>query len=273
MQFLQALRNAANRIESHIEDSNLFAHAGDRGEFRESIMQKFLRPYLPYCYGLASGAVFDENGVSSRQIDIVIYDEIFSNILFRNESNSLFPCEAVYGNIEVKSILTTEELNISVDNISSIKKLVRADSDMMDLLPFRRINLGAGLSYPETKCNPYLGILFAYDGLTEQTVLNNLTERMSSIHDKQELPDFVFNLKRQYMILRTKLQGTDAVPAPIGQDFDTFSYMQLGDDVLPIFFLTVNTVLNQLILRAPNFDQYWIRAVSAATQTQSDRAT
>ena len=57
MQLRQALRNAANRMAVDFEDSKLFTHSGDKGEFREHIIAKFLRPFLSKCYGLGSGQV------------------------------------------------------------------------------------------------------------------------------------------------------------------------------------------------------------------------
>ena len=164
MRFLEALRNAGAQLAADIEDSKLFAHIGDRGEFREAAIQRFLRPHLPECYGLGSGSIFSSDGKASRQIDIVIYDSVFSNILFRDSSNSLFPYEAVFGNIEVKSQLTSEELATAIENIASVKDLRRQASDMMDLLPFRRIEVGRGLSYDRLPRNPYLGIVFGCDG-------------------------------------------------------------------------------------------------------------
>jgi len=48
----------------------------------------------------------------------------------------LFPAESVFGSIEVKSRRDRSELRVAIDNIASLKRLPRVDSDMMDLLPF-----------------------------------------------------------------------------------------------------------------------------------------
>ena len=47
----------------------------------------------------------------------------YLNVLFKYKQNSLFQCESVYGQIEVKSNLTTEELNLIIDNIALLKNL------------------------------------------------------------------------------------------------------------------------------------------------------
>ena len=174
VKLLEALRISSEQVRLEMDRSGLFGHVGNKGEFREQIVQKFLRPYLPECYGLGRGEVFAANGESSRQIDIVIYDAIFSMGLMKDENSQLFPCESVFGSIEVKTELKRETLEQGVENIVSLKKLEREASDMLDILPFRRINLGEGLTYNTAKRNYYLGVIFAYKGLESHTVVGVL---------------------------------------------------------------------------------------------------
>ncbi len=262
MQLLKALRNAAGRLAHDFEDSKLFTHSGDKGEFREAIIGKFLRPFLPTCYGIGSGQVFSSDGSASDQVDVVLYDEVFSNVLFRDSRNSLFPCEAVYGLIEVKSVLSTAELESSITNIESVKKLARSPSDMLDLLPFRRLNVGAGLNYDKQARNPYFGVVFAYDGLTVDTVLSTLLGHLTTPRlPREQLPDFVFLYKRGATIIRTRREGDLLLPAPPGAPFDTYAAIPSGGDTLPLFFLTLNTVLNGIILKAVDHNAYWTQVV------------
>jgi hypothetical protein len=158
VRILEALRIEATSLSAGIKKSNLFSHMGDRGEFREGVIESFLRPFLPPCYGLASGEVFSAGGQQSAQVDIVVYDAIFSTVLFRNGSRMLFPAESVYGSIEVKSRLTIEELDRACRNVASVKRLDRQRTDMLDLLPHLRLGLGAGLgiSPGNDNRNPYL---------------------------------------------------------------------------------------------------------------------
>ncbi|HWQ53184.1 MAG TPA: DUF6602 domain-containing protein [Bryobacteraceae bacterium] len=128
-------------MTADLADSKLFAQMGDRGSFRESIIKQFLRPFLPECYGLSSGEVFSCNGEQSAQVDIILYDAIFSTILFRNGPCQLFPAESVYGSIEVKSNLSLAELRFACGNIASIKRLERRIADSMDFLPMVRLDL------------------------------------------------------------------------------------------------------------------------------------
>jgi hypothetical protein len=118
---------------------------GDRGEFRDKILARFLRPFLPPCYGLDSGEVFSSDGQQSAQIDIGIYDAVFSPVLFRNGSRLLFPAESIYGTVEVKSHLSLNELDRACNNVASVKTLQRPSTDSLDLLPHLRLGIGGGL--------------------------------------------------------------------------------------------------------------------------------
>ena len=261
---LEALRLSVEQVRLDMNTSNLFEHVGDRGEYRERIVQKFLRPYLPECYGLGRGEVFSENGESSRQIDIVIYDAIFSSVLMKNERNQLFPCESVFGSIEVKTELKGETLEQGVENIVSLKKLDREASDMLDILPFRRINMGKGLKYDSTKRNHYLGVIFAYKGLEFRRVVEYLEEQSNDQEKRMLLPDFVFNLERGYMVFRYKAEKGKRRPSHLGENYDGYEKIVLGEDTLPLFYLTINIWLNVSILKAPDWNKYWMQTFSTA---------
>ena len=179
MRLLQAVRNEAARIASKIEDSKLFTQMGDRGSVREEIVANFLRPFLPPCYGLDAGEVFATDGSQSAQIDIIISDAIFSTILFRGEKKCLFPAESVYGSIEVKSNLNSEELKIAIDNVQSVKRLARPATDATDVSPLFRMTLGPGLAVTGPKMNPYLGYVFGYRGIAPETVAMELNARIA----------------------------------------------------------------------------------------------
>ena len=262
--FLESLRISAQQARVELERSGLFEHKGNRGEYRERIIQEFLRPYLPECYGLGRGEVFSENGGSSRQIDIVIYDAIFSSVLMKNQTNQLYPCESVFGSIEVKTHLNKETLEQGVENIVSLKKLDREASDMLDIVPFRRINVGKGLTFSKAKMNYYLGVIFAYRGLEFPKVAGFLNEQSNIPEKRMMLPDFVFNLERGYMVFRYKAEKGIRRPSHAGEKYDGYGLVVLGKDTLPLFYLTVNIWLNKSVLKGPDWNKYWIQTFGTA---------
>jgi hypothetical protein len=273
---LTALRNTTRRIEAEIEDSKLFQHKGERGTFREQIVSRLLRPFLPACYGVGTGEVFSEDGASSNQVDLVIYDAVFSNVLFRDGATSLFPCESVYGSIEVKSNLSTEELEMAIGNIRSLKRLPRAASDMMDLLPFSHLDVDAPLTYNTAKLNPYLGIIFAYDGLTAESAGKVLEDALRAALQKNPadadlLPNGVFCLKRGYLLLRSQASPAGNGIAPLLGAFTGYGSLYTGDDTLAMFFLYLNTALNLIRLRAPNYNAYFMRQLSELLPKQPSK--
>jgi hypothetical protein len=261
MKLIQALRNLSSKLNSEFEDSKLFEHSGEKGEFREQIISELLRPFLPNCYGLGSGQIFDITDKSSNQIDIVIYDSVYSNVLFKNKSSNLFPCESVYGEIEIKSNLTSDELITSIDNIASMKSLQRKDATMLDITPIYELKIGNGLSASTTKLNSYIGIVYGYDGLTKETLIQKINEKLA-ITDKKLMPDFIFNQKRKYVALKVK----NNTIAGISDDFDNYAIIDTQEDTLTLMFLTINTLLNQIRLKAPNYNDYWLQVFNPLIQ-------
>ena len=152
----------------------------------------------------------------------------------KNEKSQLFPCESVFGSIEVKTELTGKTLEQGVENIVSLKKLEREASDMMDILPFRRINVGAGLTYNTTKRNNYLGVIFAYKRLEYHTVVDYLEEQLNAPGKRMNLPDFVFNLEREYMVYRYKTERRIRIPSRSGENYDGYEKIVLGEGYVVI---------------------------------------
>ena len=253
MKLIEGLRQHAKFSAYRFEETNLYSHSLTKGEVRERVVRDFLRPFLPACYGLGTGEVFSSEGNNSKQIDIVIYDAVFSTILRLDENSFLFPCESVFGSIEVKSDLGSQAvLKDAITNIQSLKSLKRDDSDILDFTPISRINVGEGLTYDKTKANPYLGIVFALDGMDGKTVCNHLIQHATK--QRETLPDFVFNLKKQYMVSRWRgnLSGKNPVLNCRVGDYHGFMLVPLGDDILPTFYLVLNAMLNLTRLRQSN---------------------
>jgi len=94
-----------------------------RGESREDVLRDFLKKYLPKKYSVGKGIVFNSIGESSRELDIVIYDNLECPLLYNENNVQFFPIEGIYAVVEVKSNLGREELKDAVGKVESIKKL------------------------------------------------------------------------------------------------------------------------------------------------------
>jgi hypothetical protein len=262
VRLLEALRIEGEAIASEISKSNLFTQMGDRGEFREKIIERFLRPFLPACYGVDSGEVFSADGQQSAQIDIVIYDAIFSTVLFRNGPRMLFPAESIYGSIEVKSNLTLDELDKACKNVASVKTLKRQGTDALDFLPHLRFAVGPefGLTGTTGVSNPYLGTVFGYRGAKVETLLQDLNNRVAvDPSNMQSLPDFIFVSDPGFMIVRCKQDGSIA---RMGADFSRYAWIDSRAQTLPLFFLTLNIAISGVRLRRSDVNALWVQVVT-----------
>lgn len=110
-----------NKLEA---DALLFnrklPHAGMVGTENEAALANLLREFLPPRFGIeVSGIVIDHLGSESKQCDIIIYDAIKFPKYFRK----VFPVEIVYGVIEVKTNLTSDEAISALDNLESLFSL------------------------------------------------------------------------------------------------------------------------------------------------------
>lgn len=259
MKLLEAIRNSSAKLIAEFEDSKLFEHKGEIGEYREQIISQLIRPFLPDCYGLGSGQIFSSNDEISNQIDIVIYDNIFSNILFKNKNSSLFPCESVYGEIEVKSYLSTNELIKALDNIGSMQKLKRDSSTVLNITPIYEFKIDNTLQVGRDKKNYYFGGIFAYDGIQAE-ILEEYLKVEYNQREKAYFPSFICCFKKQYIAFKVikHIDNQNKVSVtPFDNNFSGYIVYDTGEDTLPLMFVYINTCLNMFRLKSLDYSKMW----------------
>ena len=141
MNYYYALIKSGKILEGYFEQSKNILHNGSKGTVRENIVNKVIRPFLPACYGLSGGEAFDSEGNTSKQLDLVVYDSVFSYIIPYIDNYIQFPCESIYGNIEIKSFLNKDELMKAIDNIKSMKSLKREGTHSWTVTPLVSIKI------------------------------------------------------------------------------------------------------------------------------------
>lgn len=166
METFNFLGSVAKKMMLDFEDSKIFNHNGVKGTVREkSLINEFLLKYLPDKYRVGSGVIVNADGNQSRQQDIFLYDAFNSPLLFNDEEIRFIPIESIYCTIEVKSTLSKEELRKSVENIRSVKSLVKNNE----------------------ACIPS-GFIFAYKSDSSmETVCKNLIELNNTIPIEQQV--------------------------------------------------------------------------------------
>lgn len=109
-------------------------HLGERGGEREQGLKSFLETYLPSRYTVSNGEIVDDSGETSRQCDLVIYDKSNCPLLLAGKEYRVFPAEPVFAVVEVKSVLTSEELRDAVEKIRAAKRLTRENGTVAGII-------------------------------------------------------------------------------------------------------------------------------------------
>lgn len=122
---LQIEMNAAlnvNRLTIH--------HQGCKGDATEDKWIDFFRKYLPKRYNVDKAMVIDHEGNVSQQIDIVVYDALYTPFIFNHDGFKYIPAESVYSVFEVK-----QDINGNIEyagkKIESVRKMKRTSIPMI----------------------------------------------------------------------------------------------------------------------------------------------
>jgi hypothetical protein len=169
------------KMQAHLISEQFKSHPGENGRNKEVILSKVLCSVLPDRYSIGTGFIVASDGTKSGQNDIIIYDKFWSAPLFPEFASLIFPIEAVYGVIEVKSNLGSKELDEAVDRAKAIKKM-----------PLRGARNGPNL-------NPGLNLithsLFAYDGMQLPSIRAHLESKYKDVNLKERI-DFIVILNK-----------------------------------------------------------------------------
>ncbi|WP_437954405.1 DUF6602 domain-containing protein [Sorangium sp. So ce119] len=146
----------STKLQADFKMATATSHAGLKGSAREEAIRAFLTQHLPRRYAVGTGQVMSPTGRMSRQCDVVIYDPVLGPNLPLGDSAAIFPIEVVYGTVEIKSDLTSEELKLAYENIASVKALAQAgtfvrDQGGMVSVIARPVPWGAVLAYTATR--------------------------------------------------------------------------------------------------------------------------
>ncbi|HJJ15399.1 MAG TPA: hypothetical protein OIM60_03130 [Clostridiaceae bacterium] len=148
-------------------ESREIQHPLGNGDNSEGGWKAFLKQILPQKYGIDNGYVIDYEGNVSDQIDIIIYDNLYSPYVMSSGSGVKYiPAEAVYAIIEVKPTITKSYLQYANDKVESVKKLKRTT---------RGVTV-AGIRTPKRELTNILGIILAKESSIsrKETVKNHL---------------------------------------------------------------------------------------------------
>lgn len=86
MKMMDVLKVNSQILNAKLESSRLYEHNGLRGTCREEDLINVIRDCIPECYGMKDGQIFSHDDKISKQIDMVIFDNVFSNYFKKDSS-------------------------------------------------------------------------------------------------------------------------------------------------------------------------------------------
>ncbi len=117
------------RLETELQlDRQAVDHPGAKGEASELSWTRMLRKHLPARYQVGKGFVFDSDGTSSRQVDLIIYDNHYTPLLLNEKQQRIVPAESVYAAFEVKQELDGGTLRYAGGIVASVRRLRRTSA-------------------------------------------------------------------------------------------------------------------------------------------------
>lgn len=135
-----------------------YGYGLEQGLSREQVIVSFLRKHMPANLYFGPGIVISKTGAMSLPQDIVIFNHLNYPMFPLGESGRLFPCEGVEGVIQIKSKANEKNVEDSVENLASAKKLVA--------------NSG----------NRAIGALISFSGPTKPSTLNNYLTKHNKVY-------------------------------------------------------------------------------------------
>jgi len=148
------LNRVKNNIDYAIKEARNAAeadHSGLTGKIRELTASELIKPMLPSGFKIGNGKISDKFGNKSKETDLIIYDSSILPPIMYSDNEGIFPVEACFFAIEIKSKLTATNVK---DAIKKSKEILDLNYDVgEEKLPDGR---------PVIR-KPILPTLFAYD--------------------------------------------------------------------------------------------------------------
>ena len=210
----------------------IFEHRGNKGDSREKILIEYLERVFPYQYGFSKGEVFDCNGDNTGEVDVIIYDRLRS-VIFRDSSEKILaPVESTYGIIEVKSNLTTGELDKSIEKLKKYNALMRreAQDNEVQFSPDITFKGLGGINLSKSS-NQRINIIFAYQtDIAQKTLI-----------DRASANDFVdcIIVPRDYCYIGRKREGFGLVKDGI----DLEPFMAISEESIAFWSLYLQIII------------------------------
>lgn len=246
MDFQTAFKGMSDRMQIDFDYlRQVYQHRGNKGDSSVSILKKFLEDYLPQKYSIGRGEIIDSNGEHSDEQDMVIYDNLYCPKLIprTSEDPEIFPCESVYGVIEVKSMLNTGDIKKSIENIRSVKRLSKTAVLPLSLAP----GMVARGNAPST-----IGIVFGFSSKTKIKTLARNLKNFNEKVDRSERINIVYLHNKGIITYFDEENGIRAYPT----DKNRLVILPLAENTLVMFYLILLNLFTLSSVLPVDFQRY-----------------
>ncbi len=119
----EVFRRVQAEMLSQLALGRLFEHATTLGSATEHHWLDLFQHYLPQRFRASPAFIINARGRRSRQIDLAIYDNFASPLLFPHAAGVHVPIEAVYAVFEVKPAISRHLLRYAGEKAASVRAL------------------------------------------------------------------------------------------------------------------------------------------------------
>ena len=145
--------------------STLITHPVAKGDNNEKAWIDFFRSFLPSKFAVDKGFVFDSKGNPSEEIDVIIYDALYTPLIYEtNDCRKYITAESIYAVFESKPKIEKRTLEYTNRKVSSVNKLFRTSREIID---------AGEVKHPRDLTNIIGGIL-AIDAIKTETIKSHL---------------------------------------------------------------------------------------------------
>ena len=250
MTLYDVIKTATPKLEAEYNMSQIVHHSASKGSLREFLLKDIIRPFLPKRYGLCNGECFDTHDGVSKQLDIIVYDDLFSYAVPMGDY-FMMPFESAYGEIEVKSMLNKETFLESIENIASFKSLQKEMPDDCQVLPNLSIEI-EGVTWNKHGFKKPFGVVFSYDSVEPKTVLSYFHEIKPL--NPSLMPDMIVLMKKKTIIFRIVYEG-EKFYVTTNNTYQGYITLSCEDDTLPIFLSYVLSRSSDTALKLADTDE------------------
>jgi uncharacterized protein DUF6602 len=121
--FDDLLAHAEDELWLGFHRAGVQKHSASKGRTREDAIAAFLAGRLPDRFGVTTGEAIDAREHRTGQLDVVIFDRNTTAPLLAESSGDLLPSEGLLAVVEVKSILTLDELRTCARAAKALSEL------------------------------------------------------------------------------------------------------------------------------------------------------